>query len=318
MKIPMQAPTVDQFEDVGCYLCGSTSSTPFIEAEDDLGGKAGRFRFVRCNQCSLTYQSPRLSFEHIGAYYDDEYIAHRKKTDWGVLTPLYEWAMSKHDRNKLALVNRYLPLNSDRKILDIGCGSGSFLSMATKLHGVNASGIDLKDLSSLPWMHELDFRSGTLASQDFEPRSFDLITMWHFLEHDYDPVETLAKARDLLAPQGRLIIEVPNLDSLSFNLYRNRWPGLQAPQHTLLLDMKTLPALVSRAGFKVVDHFTYGAFPPYFYLFCGAAFKLLKGRGLNLSRAIYPYFAGQLLLSPLLLFEHHLNLAMQTIVCEAP
>lgn len=58
--------------------------------------------------------------------------------------------------------------------------------------------------------------------------------------------------------------------------------------------------------------------PPYFYLFSGAAFKLLKGRGLNPSRAIYPYFLGQALLSPVLLFQRQLNLAMQTVVCRAP
>jgi len=68
----------------------------------------------------------------------------------------------------------------------------------------------------------------------------------------------------------------------------------------------------------VVEYLPYGAFPAYFYLFAGTAFKLLKGRGLNLSKAIYPYFLGQLLLLPLLLFERKLNLAMQTVICKSP
>ena len=124
--------------------------------------------------------------------------------------------------------------------------------------------------------------------------------MWHFLEHDYDPRRSLAHAREALAPGGRLVIEVPRLDSLSFKLFGRRWPGVQAPQHTALYDKRSLLALVERAGFEVVDHLSYGAFPPYFYLFCGVAFTLLRGRGLNLNRAIYAYFAGQLLLLPLL------------------
>ena len=65
-----------------------------------------------------------------------------------------------------------------------------------------------------------------------------------------------------------------------------------------------------------LDHLPYGAFPPYFYLFCGAAFRLLKGRGLNMQKAIYAYFAGQLLLLPVLPFLEHRNLAMQTVVCR--
>lgn len=317
MNDPRQAPPAEHFEIPACPLCGGRAATPFIEAEDDLGGRPGRFRFARCNDCGLAYQTPRLGFAHIGAYYDDEYIAHRKKTDWGVLTPLYEWAMGKHDRDKLALVLAYLPLDAASRVLDIGCGAGTFLARVKAETGAAACGVDFKDLSGLPWMADLEFRQGTLAQQDFGARRFDLITLWHFLEHDYTPLDTLARARGLLAPGGKMVIEVPRLDSFSFRLFKERWPGLQAPQHTMLFDARTLPAMVEKAGLRVIRHLPYGAFPAYFYLFCGAAFKLLRGRGLDLSRAIYPYFAGQLLLAPVLLFERRLNLAMQTVVCEA-
>ena len=311
-----QPPPESQFEIPQCLLCGGSTTSPFIEAEDDLGGRPGRFRFVRCADCDLVFQSPRLRFEHIAAYYDDEYIAHRKKTDWGIITPIYEWAMGKHDRDKLALISRYKHLDADSHVLDIGCGAGTFLAKLAASTGASACGVDFKDLSALPWMDCVDFRQGTLAEQDFGSRRFDLITMWHFLEHDYTPLETVGRARELLAPGGRLVIEVPRLDSVSFRLFRERWPGLQAPQHTMLLDANTLPSILRQGGFRVRYHLPYGAFPAYFYLFCGVAFKLLRGRGLNLSKAIYPYFAGQLLLGPLLLFERRLNLAMQTVICE--
>ena len=317
MNDTWQLPSESQFEIPSCPLCNGNDTTPFIEAEDDLGGRPGRFHFVRCSGCGLIYQSPRLRFEYIGAYYDDEYIAHRKKTDWGVLTPLYDWAMGKHDRDKLALVRRYKLLNADSKVLDIGCGAGTFLAKVAENTGATACGVDFKDLSSLPWMDSVDFHLGMLREQDFSGRSFDLITMWHFLEHDYTPLDTLTRARDLLAPSGKMLIEVPRLDSISFRLFRERWPGLQAPQHTMLFDMDTLPRMLEQAGLRICHHLPYGAFPAYFYLFCGVAFKLLKGRGLDLSKAIYPYFAGQLVLMPVLLFERRLNLAMQTVVCES-
>lgn len=305
-----------QFETPCCPLCGDTAGTRFIEAEDDLGGRPGHFRFMRCDGCGLVYQSPRLRFEHIGSYYDDEYIAHRKKTDWGFLTPVYNWAMGKHDRDKLALVHRYKSVDADSRVLDVGCGAGTFLARLAEKTGASVFGVDFKDLSSLPWMDSVEFRRGTLAEQDFGGERFDLITMWHFLEHDYTPLDTLSRARDLLAPEGRMLIEVPNLDSVSYRLFKERWPGLQAPQHTVLFDAKTLPGMIEKAGLRVCHHLSYGAFPSYFYLFCGVAFKLLRGRGLNLSKAVYPYFAGQLLLLPILLFERRLNLAMQTVVCE--
>src|SRR5690242_11322994 len=314
----VHAPTADRFEAVACYLCGGTSHTPLVEAQDDLTGKPGRFQFVSCARCGLAYQNPRLRLEHIGAYYDDEYIAHRKKTDWGVLTPLYRWAMAKHDRDKLKLVRRYLTLSANTRVLDIGCGAGTFLAAVQRETAAPVTGVDFKDLSHLPWMRDVEFRCGLFYEQPLEQRAFDLITMWHFLEHDYDPLRTLRCARDRLSDVGRLMIEVPRLDSVSFRLYRERWPGLQAPQHTILYTKATLLETVREAGLEVVDYLPWGAFPPYFYLFSGAAFKLLKGRGLNLSRAIYPYFLGQALLSPVLLFQKRLNLAMQTVVCRAP
>jgi hypothetical protein len=140
--------------------------------------------------------------------------------------------------------------------------------------------------------------------------------MWHFLEHDYDPMRSLAHARASLAPEGRLIVEVPRLDSVTFRLFRDRWPGLQAPQHTALYDRAMLLRTMERSGFEVLDHLPFGAFPPYFYLFCGVAFRLLQGRGLNLQKAIYAYFAGQLLLLPFLVCLKNHNLAMQTVVCR--
>ena len=310
------APPADWFEDVSCCLCGAATASPLVEAEDDLTGKPGRFRFVTCDRCGLAYQKPRIKAERIGVYYDDEYIAHRKKTDWGLFTPLYEWAMGKHDRDKLALVQRFVRLGEQSSVLDIGCGAGTFLAHAKSRTGCRAVGVDFKDLGGLPWMRSIEFRHGRLRDQDFGTRRFDLITMWHFLEHDYEPRATLERARDLVAPGGRMVIEVPRLDSLSYRLYRERWPGLQAPQHTVLYSRATFEQMIEQAGLRISTYLPYGTFPPYFYLFTGAAFKVLKGRGLNLSRAIYPYFLGQALLSPVLLFQRRLNLAMQTIVCE--
>jgi SAM-dependent methyltransferase len=300
-------------EPVVCYACGSARATHFMDAQDDLTGKPGRFRFVRCDECALVYQNPRIAADRIADWYDDEYIAHRRKSDFGPFTPLYRWAMDRHDRRKLALVRRYVSLHASSRVLDLGCGAGTFLAKIKSSTGAHATGVDFKDLSALPWMDAIEFHCGRPQAQRFD-RPFDLITLWHFLEHDYEPRATLAQARDWLAPHGRMVIEVPRLDSLSFRLFGDRWPGLQAPQHTVLYSRDTLLAMVERAGLEVVAWLPWGAFPAYFYLFAGVAFKLLRGRGLNLERAVGPYFAGEALAAPLLLFEKQLNLAMQTVV----
>ena len=312
----LQLSLLEQCEWVECYLCGGRACTPFVEAEDDLTGKPGRFTFVTCNQCGLRYQNPRLRIEHIGAYYDDEYIAHRKQSDWGPLTGFFNWVMDRHDRQKDALISRFVALGPHSRVLDVGCAVGTFLEKLRVRYGAKGSGVDFKDLSGNPALANVDFRCGLFYEQDFDEARFDLITMWHFLEHDYDPMRTLRTAGALLAPNGRLVIEVPRLDSLTFRLYGDRWPGLQAPQHTVLYDRMTLLAAIDKAGLELVAYLPYGAFPAFFYFFAGAAFKLLEGRGLNLSRAIYPYFFGQIVFAPILAFEKQLNFAMQTVVCR--
>jgi SAM-dependent methyltransferase len=165
-------------------------------------------------------------------------------------------------------------------------------------------------------MRQVEFHCGLFYEASLATNRFDLVTMWHFLEHDYDPLRSLATARRVLARNGILVIEVPRLDSRTFRLFGDRWPGLQAPQHTVLFDRDSLLRAVRKSGFEVVDYLPYGAFPAYFYLFTGAAFRILKGRGLDLDKAIVPYFLGQLLTLPITAFERHLNLAMQTVVCR--
>jgi SAM-dependent methyltransferase len=303
-------------EEIVCYLCGSGAYRTFIHAEDDLGGTPGRYRFVRCLNCDLVYQNPRVRLEAIGAYYDDTYIAHRKKRDWGILTPLFERAMRKLDVDKERIVSRHVTLTPESQVLDVGCAVGTFLDHLHRTSGARVTGVDFKDLSSAATMRNVEFHCGLFYDAALAADRFDLVTMWHFLEHDYDPMRSLATSRRVLNRDGTLIIEVPRLDSRTFRWFGDRWPGLQAPQHTVLYDRDTLLRAVRKSGFEVVEYLPYGAFPAYFYLFTGAAFRLLKGRGLDLDRAIVPYFAGQLLTRPLMLFERRLNLAMQTVICR--
>ena len=305
-----------RFEPVSCCGCGHGGSDPFIAAEDDLTGRPGRFTFRRCRGCGLVYQTPRLTIDHIRDYYDEDYLAHRRRSDWGWASPLFHWAMGTVDRDKLRICRRYVALDASSAVLDAGCGAGTFLAGLRQRYGSTGVGVDFVDLAGGPALQGVEFHCGPFHEQDVGTRRFDLVTMWHFLEHDYAPLASLVSARRALKDEGRLVIEVPRLDSLTFRLFGDRWPGLQAPQHTALYDRTALLRLVERADLDVVDYLPYGAFPPYFYVFCGVAFRVLKGHGLNLRRAIYPYFAGQLLLQPVLSLVKRCNLAMQTVICR--
>lgn len=314
--IGSHALTTAGVEHVPCYGCGAAGGRPFVDAQDDLTGKPGTFHFVTCERCGLVFQNPRVSLDRIRDYYDDEYIAHRK-TNWGVLNAAFEAAMNQLDAAKDRIVCRYVGLDHASAVLDVGCGVGTFLRRLRQRYGCAVAGVDFKNLSSHPALLGTEFHCGLFYEAALAGGRFDLVTMWHFLEHDYDPLRSLRTAHRVLKRGGCLLIEVPRLDSVSFRVFGDRWPGLQAPQHTVLYDRAHLTDFVQRAGFEVVDYLPYGAFPAYFYAFTGTAFLFLKGKGLNLRRAIYPYFAGRVLTAPLFAFEKHLNLAMQTIICRS-
>lgn len=313
----LKNPARFSFEKVNCYVCGSDACEPFLIGEDDLTGKEGEFQYVHCTNCQLVYQNPRLPITSIKEFYDSEYIAHRKKKDWGILTPLYEHAMSKHDREKEKLVKKYVQLNSETNVLDVGCAVGTFLLHLRKKYQCQISGVDFKEDLSYPDFDKINFYQGLFYEQPIPEKKFDLVTMWHFFEHDYGPNESLEMAKKVLAPGGKLIIEVPRLDSLTYKLFKNKWPGVQAPQHTALYSKETLLKILEKHSLVVEEYLPYGAFPPYFYIFTGTYFKLI-GKGLNLDKIIFPYFLGQLLLTPILLFQKKLNLSMQTVVCRLP
>jgi ubiquinone/menaquinone biosynthesis C-methylase UbiE len=307
-----------KLEKVNCYGCGQAKGKAFISGNDDLTGKPGRFKFVKCTSCGLVYQNPRIAIEGIKEFYDNEYIAHRKKSDWGVLTRFYNRAMEKHDREKDKIVRKAFLPGPNSKILDVGCAVGTFLSFMKNRYACSVSGVDFTDLAAQNTERGIDFSCGLFYETTFAEKSFDLVTMWHFLEHDYDPMRSLKKAYKVLKPGGYLIMEVPRLDSASFKLFQDRWPGLQAPQHTVLFDKQNFLKFAERTGFELIDYLARGAFPAYFYFFAGVLFKFKKGKGVNFNNVIYSYYAGQLLTKPIFMFEKNLNLAMQTIICRKP
>jgi SAM-dependent methyltransferase len=98
----------------------------------------------------------------------------------------------------------------------------------------------------------------TLSSAPFSPASFGAVTMFHVLEHLYEPVGYLEAARELLRPGGRLIVQVPNAACWQFLLLGENWTGVDIPRHLINYKAKDLEILLDRCGFDVerVKHFS--------------------------------------------------------------
>jgi SAM-dependent methyltransferase len=232
-----------EWEEPDCLLCGGRNWSPLVEAPDSTAGGTGLwFAVVQCQDCGLCFTNPRPDAESIGQFYPSVYRPHRtgnpRRRGW------------RRRRNRLEY--QVLPWRGKGRLLDFGCGGGSFLA---SMHQQNwqVTGLDICPVAVERVRTELRLNAlvGTLPHPDLRPASFDIITMWHSLEHVHTPLEVLREAYRLLVPGGQLHIAVPNIDSLPFRWFGSAWYGLDLPRHLTHFAPWTLHLILERVGFQV-------------------------------------------------------------------
>jgi SAM-dependent methyltransferase len=137
------------------------------------------------------------------------------------------------------------------RLLDVGCGKGRFLAAARDA-GWRVLGIEFapESAAAARKAHAVDVISGDFLTAPLEG-GFDVITMWHVLEHLPDPAAALVKAAGLLRPGGRLVVSVPNNESLQARLGGEDWFHLDLPRHMFHFGPRSLAAMASSAGLRV-------------------------------------------------------------------
>jgi SAM-dependent methyltransferase len=144
-------------------------------------------------------------------------------------------------------------------VLDVGCGGGLFLRMLAE-RGVPAVGLDFSlEAASVAWrVNRAPAVCASLSRAPFTPGSCSAVTMFHVLEHLYDPASYLQSVHELLQPGGRLIVQVPNAGCWQFLLLAENWSGVDVPRHLLFFRSQDLAVLLDQCGFEVLrrKHFS--------------------------------------------------------------
>jgi 2-polyprenyl-3-methyl-5-hydroxy-6-metoxy-1,4-benzoquinol methylase len=134
-------------------------------------------------------------------------------------------------------------------LLDIGCGAGSFLSFMKKKN-FNVFGVE-KNTTALEICAKKKLK--VYNSLESLPNiTFDIISLWHSLEHLPQPEEVIEKTHDLLTSKGVLIVAVPNFSSHDRLHYKNNWAALDVPRHLWHFTPEGLEEMFSKAGFKLL------------------------------------------------------------------
>jgi 2-polyprenyl-3-methyl-5-hydroxy-6-metoxy-1,4-benzoquinol methylase len=240
------------WEETACPLCSHSRSVPFIEAQDPAPGSAGLwFAVVRCERCGLRFTNPRPAPESIAQFYSADYRPHRRPRQ--LRRPLKRWYPLGALRGRPS-ERRSLPWHGQGRLLDFGCGGGSFIARMAE-QGWKVIGLDASVGVVQGIQEKLGLKAlvGSLPHPELKSGTFDVVTMWHSLEHVHDPLRVLREAYQLLVPEGRLLIATPNIDSWPYRWFGRSWFGLDLPRHLVHFCPKSLRIMLECAGFRVVS-----------------------------------------------------------------
>ncbi|HEX2914875.1 MAG TPA: class I SAM-dependent methyltransferase [Chloroflexia bacterium] len=271
---------LEKFEIVKCSLCNSPEYQVVLRGPDRCYLSDGEFQVVKCSSCGLIYTNPRPRPEALSSFYPKRYGPHNKSTQVGLTTPpssieilkvrirqgvadIFYYKRPASLLKKLALLPFAIwfqllhvtllpsPKQPQDRLLDMGCGTGTYLatlrSYWQELYGVE---VDEEAAQQAKYLEGLKIHTGDLLSAKFPSNFFDVVVMWHVLEHIANQAEVLLEINRILKPDGYLIIMVPNIASFEFKLFGINWKGLDLPRHLYHFSPTSLKGVLSQTGFK--------------------------------------------------------------------
>jgi len=277
------------------------------------------FHFDQCQKCDFVFLNPRVPPTELKYYYNSYYLPYRGSEAWGKYQFLVKNNQSKLDIKRVNLVKDSFDVNSNSLILDIGCGQPSFLKKCRDLLGCNTFGLDFTDkgwINQTEKYSDIELKVGEISNlpKNLHP---DVITMWHYLEHDYDPYQNLSYLKSISKPDTKLIIEIPNFESSSRKKFGKNWAGWHTPRHTSLFSPHNINLLLEKTGWKIKNLFTYGTMDPYLLEWMSKMEKKNIRWEKNMEEEFISFIIGMLKYLPKKLKEKQSSLGIMTAIAEA-
>lgn len=235
-----------------CPVCGSPDIKNVLSVKD-YNESNETFVIAECNSCSLRFTQDVPDAASIAPYYKSEnYISHTN-TSKGLINRLYQSVRKRTLKQKRRLIERASGIKKGR-LLDVGSGTGAFANemqqagwQVTGLEpdadaravGKQSYNIDLADIGQFYQLQE---------------SSYDVITMWHVLEHVHDLQGYIAKLKLLLTENGKLFIAVPNYTSKDAAAYKEQWAAYDVPRHLYHFSPRSMQVLMEKHGLRILQH----------------------------------------------------------------
>ena len=219
----------------------------FITVKDfSVSGES--FSLLLNEEYQILKTHPQPTLDKLGSYYEfEDYISHTdgKRT---LFEKMYHFIKRKAIRDKVSLINSYQPLKG--RILDIGAGTGDFL-LEAKNQNWEILGIEPNDKAKGIALGKGIKFGDTI--EKLESNSFDVITMWHVLEHVPDVEHQVAELKRLLKPSGTIVIAVPNFKSYDAKYYKEFWAAYDVPRHLWHFSKTAIERLFDKQNMNLED-----------------------------------------------------------------
>lgn len=224
-----------------CPICNETEQSALISF--------GKWCINKCSQCDIGILDPMPDPNEMEKLYNKEYYS--DQYDDGLDPNSIEFTRRISQEGHRTKFIRSVKKNGN--ILDLGCGQGYFMYACRKF-GYNVQGADISKATIDYVMDRLriPIQTGEFEELEFPKSLFDIITMWHFLEHTIDPNKCLHKALHWLKPDGILVIDVPNYESTDAKHYWADWVGWQVPFHRYHFSPTALGYLLKQHDLTII------------------------------------------------------------------
>ncbi|MBI9039262.1 MAG: class I SAM-dependent methyltransferase [Bacteroidales bacterium] len=230
-----------------CPICNNIEFLNFLKTKDYFYSKK-EFTIQECLSCGFRFTNPRPGEFELNSYYDSEnYLSHSSQKT-GLLPYFYNLIKIFSIKKKFALINN---LTSGKSILDIGSGSGEFLNYFNK-NNWQTLGIEPNEYARdyAKSTYSLDIQDESFLS-NINDNSFDVISMWHVLEHVPKLNERIIQVKRILKNNGTIIIAIPISNSFDAKHYNKYWAAYDVPRHLYHFSQSSFKKLMEKHNLSI-------------------------------------------------------------------
>ena len=303
-----------------CPICEFNDSEFVIATPVQMQNSDKLYSFHKCLNCEIIFLNNPPNNEEMSKYYNSDYLPYLGEYSWGKYKKFVKMGQNRIDQKKVKLALKvFKNIDINYNVLDFGCGSPTFLKKLNQKTNANCIGFDI---NSHGWLNKneeytkIELISGSLSKIEFN-KKINLVTLWHSLEHDFNPKDLILLLNKITADNALLIIEVPNYNSFTRWTQKKYWGGFHTPRHSVVYTNETIKKMIENLGWTLEKKYQYGTMDSFTLWWLGHFEKMRAQKNKNeikIEQYFWNYLILKILLFPFFMLERFFSFGIMTAV----